>query len=100
MDWASRMRRILFHLGEDATFTHGTTATTVTGLYLAPYAVLPGGLDAGFAMSEPRFAAMTSDLTSVALADTITRGTVGYTITDIQPDDPAGLTVLALQKAS
>lgn len=94
------MRRILAHLGEDATFTHGTAASSVRGVYSAPYAALPGGVDVGFAASEPRFSAMTADLDSVAQGDTITRGTVQYSIVDVQPDDPSGLTVLQLRKAS
>lgn len=87
-------------LGEDATFTHGTAASSVRGFYSEPYTVLPAGLDAGFGASEPRFAAMTADLPSVALADTITRGSVQYTIVEVQPEDPSGVTVLRLQKAS
>lgn len=99
MDWASHMRRILVRLGEDATFTHGTAASSVRGMYTEPYAVLPAGLDAPFAASEPRFAAMTEDLPSVAQGDTITRGTVQYRIVDVRPDDPSGVTVLQLHKA-
>lgn len=68
-------------------------------------------MDAGFASSEPRFAAMTADLPSVAQGDTIVLaalldGTVQiraagtHNIVDIQPDDPAGITVLQLHKAS
>lgn len=100
MDWASHIGRILARLGEDATFTHGTAQSTVTGIFVSPFAHLPAGLPAGFAASEPRFAAMTADLPSVALDDTITRGTVGYKVKDIEPDDPSGVTVLVLQKSS
>lgn len=94
------MRRILVHLGEDATYTHGTVSATVRGMYLAPYAALPGGIDMGFSVSEPRFAAMTTDLASVALGDSITRGTTQYSIVEVRPDDPSGLTVLHVRKAS
>jgi hypothetical protein len=101
MDWAPHMRRILSRLGEDATFTHGSAQTSsVKGIFVSPYSQMPAGLPAGFASSEPRFAAMTEDLPSVEQQDTITRGTVDYKITDIQPDDPSGVTMLVLQKAA
>lgn len=94
------MRRILVRLGEDATFTHGTAqGSSVRGVFTSPYMLLPAGLDAGFAAEQPRFAAMSSDLAGVALSDTITRGTQQYRITNIEPQDPAGVTVLALQEA-
>jgi len=100
MDWASHMRRILARLGEDATFTHGTSQpSSVRGMFVASYQALPAGIDMGFASSEPRFAAMTADLPSVAQADTLVRGGITYRVVDIQPDDPSGLTVLQLQKS-
>jgi len=96
------MRRILARLGEDATFTHGTSAgSSVRGVFAAPYAVLPGGMgDAGFESSLPRFAVMAEDITDVAQGDTITRGSVDYEITAVQPDDPSGVTVLVLQQSA
>jgi len=112
MDWASHMRRILARLGEDATFTHGTSQpSSVRGVFAAPGVVLPGGFDAGFDASEPRFGAPTADLPSVAIDDTLAIGAVldgttqiraatTYKIVDIKPDDPCGLTYLQLQKTS
>lgn len=101
MDWARHLRRVFFHLGEDASFTHGTAAAVeVSGIYLAPYAVLPAGLESGFESSVPRFAAMTEDLPSVAQGDVITRGTNDFEIVAVEPNDPGGYTVLQLQESA
>lgn len=90
------MARILSRLGEDATFTHGTAQSTVTGIFTSPYERLSlGGLEVSSEL--PTFAAMASDLPSVAKGDTLTRGTAQYTIEDVHPDDPSGITVLDLR---
>lgn len=105
------MRRILARLGEDATFTHGTAQSSVRGVFAAPGVVLPGGVEAGFDMNEPRFGGPTADLPSVTIGDTLAlgalldgttqiRAAVTYNIVDIKPDDPCGLTYLQLQKTS
>ncbi len=93
------MRRILTRLGEDATLVRGTgTPTTVRGLYIAPYAVIdigPGGVNG----SNPQFAFMSSDF-AVAKGDILTRSGVTFTVVVKQPDDPSGITLAELKRAS
>lgn len=90
------MTRILARLGEDATFTHGTAQSAVTGIFTSPYERLSlGALEVSSEL--PTFAAMASDLPSVAKGDSLTRGTTQYTIEDVRADDPSGITVLELR---
>jgi hypothetical protein len=111
VDWSLHLRRVIAHplLGDDATFTHGTSqASSVKGRFAAPYQLLPNGLDTGFASSEPRFCAMSADIPSAAAGDTLAvlpviegvRGTVNYTIVGLEPDAFGGFTVLQLQKTT
>jgi len=93
VDWAKHTRRILVRLGEDATVI-GATTVTARGIYSAPYQRLGLGIDGGIASSNPRFTAMTADLPATPTAVVTSRGT--HNISDIQPDDPGGLTVFEL----
>lgn len=99
MDWALHLRRIFARLGEDATFTHaGGQPVSVRGLFTAPYALLPSGLDGGMSCSQPRFAAMDSDLGTASQGDTLVRNATTYTVVEVQPDAPGGFTILQLQE--
>lgn len=99
MDWASHMRRILVHLGEDVTLARGTgQPVTVTGVYLSPYEAANIGLG-GVTSSNPHFAFMTADYTA-AVDDVLTRQAVAYKVKVRQPDDPSGITVLELKRTS
>jgi hypothetical protein len=92
------MGRILARLGEDVSFTHGVgSPVTVRGLFLAPYQSASFGGDLAIASSNPRFAALSSDLPIVAKGDTITRGAIVYKVLAPQADDPSGVTVLELE---
>lgn len=101
MDWASHMRRIVAHplVGDDATFTHGTgQPASVKGRFFSPYVEVLPGLAGGIDASKPHFAAMTSDLPSVAQGDVVALTSGTYNVVNIQPDDPSGITVLELEK--
>lgn len=101
MDWASHMQRILLRLGEDAVCTPvAGAARTVRGMFLKPFEGLDGGM---VESSAPRFAGMTSDaagLTShVGDMDhgaTVVYGGTTYTVAGVEPDSPAGMTLLRL----
>lgn len=91
------MRRVLTRLGEDVTFTHGGTSSTVRGVFFMPYQAADLGFT-GITGSNPQFAGMSADLPSVASGDTITRGLTAYTVKVKRPDVIAGVTVLELQR--
>lgn len=92
------MRRILSRLGEDATFTHaGGSPVSVRGVFVAPHnAIAFAGLEVSSTL--PRFAAMSADLASVAVDDTLAIGADSYTVRDVQPDRTSGVTVLELEE--
>ena len=93
------MRRILTRLGEDATLVRGTgQPTAVRGMYIAPYAVIdvgPGGVNG----SNPQFAFMSADF-AVLKGDIVTRAGTQFTVVVRQPDDPSGITLCELRKAT
>lgn len=98
VDWAAHMRRVLSKLGEDVSFTHGGgSPATVRGVFFMPYQAADLGL-VGVTGNNPHFAAMTADLPSVVVGDTITRSSVVYTIKVKRADAIAGSTVLELQR--
>ena len=96
------MRRIVAHplVGDDATFTHGTSQpSSVKGRFFAPYVeVLVGGFGSGIDATRPHFAAMTADLPSVTQGDLVVVTSGTYKIADVQPDDANGITLLQLEK--
>jgi hypothetical protein len=97
VDWAHHVGRILARMGEDVTFTHGGTPSTVRGVFFMPYQAAQVGI-AGVTGTNPHFAGMSAELPSVAVGDTITRGAVVYTIKVKKADAPGGFTVLELQR--
>lgn len=100
MDWSLHLGRIFARLGEDATLTPvAGTAATVRGIYTAPYAVLPAGLDGGMPASIPRFAALTTDLGTVAQGDVLVCSGGTFNVAEVQPDAPGGFSVLQLEDA-
>jgi hypothetical protein len=97
MDWKPHIARIIARLGEDVTFTHGIgSPVTVRGLFLNPFQdiTLGGTIIAG---STPRLVAMTADLPSVAIDDTIGRASAIYKIKNTDDDDPGGFTIFKLE---
>ena len=96
MDWASHIRRILVHLGEDATVI-GATTGNVRGMFLAPYERINLGLTSGISSSSPTFVAMSADLPSAPTAVITSRGT--HRVAEPKPDDPGGYTLLELHEA-
>lgn len=79
---------------------HGVEAifncTTIEGILDNAYEDVAAGGPVPFAMSHPHFSCRTTDVPGVARGDTLTIGTVIYTIRNIEPDG-TGLTVLMLE---
>lgn len=68
-------------------------AATVDGRFRANY-----GEVLGIGGGQPAFAGAGTDLSGVAVGDSVTVGGIGYTVTSIEPDT-FGQTVLRLQEA-
>jgi len=102
MDWAKHMRRILAHLGEDATYRPfgGGTSLSIRGMYLAPFQNANFGDVALIGTSDPQFAGMSADMPAVARGDTLEypvgSGTL-YKVRSVEPNVPSGLAVLQLE---
>lgn len=100
MDWTVHMRRVLTLLGEDVAYSTGTGApATVRGVFLTQFLAQQLGLPS-VTGSNPQFAYMTADISGSPVGGSIVRGAVTYTVKVKQPDDPSGITVLELRKAS
>lgn len=100
MDWPAHLGRIHARIGEDVTVKAGGTGVgyTARGMFLASYAELLGSVSPGIATTQPRFATMSTDVPTIAVGDTITRGTNTYHIRTLEPEDPAGEMVMQLEK--
>lgn len=101
MDWAKHMRRILAHLGGDATYTPsgGGGSSTVRGMFIAPFQSANLGDVALVGTSDPQFACMNADMPAAARGDTLVYpvGGISYKVRNVEPDLVSGLVVLQLE---
>lgn len=100
MDWASHLRHVITHLGEDVVYKDYTgSATTVRGIFMSAYQAADLGV-VGVTGSYPVFAAMTADLPRPTTDATLRRNSVTYRVRVVMPDDPSGITLLELRAPS
>ena len=102
MDWSRHMRSIIGRLGESVTWrpAAGTAAatgtTTITALYVAPYARV---LDIA-PVNVPSLHAMTDDIPDVSVGDIFTVRAVEYRVVEPPESDPvSGVTICRLREA-
>lgn len=82
--------------GVSATFTHGATTTTISGIFDNDFVeVDTGGVP--FAMQQPRFLTQSTAVSTAVENDTLVISGTTYKIKVIQPDG-TGMTNLVLEK--
>lgn len=88
---------MLADFGQLATFTHGATTTTITGIFDNDFIQVDMGGSVGVALQEPKFFVRSADVSSAVEDDTLVTDGVTYKIKVVQADG-TGMTVLVLEK--
>jgi hypothetical protein len=83
--------------GVTATFTRGSTVTTISGIFDNDFVEVDTGGGVPFAMQQPRFLAKTSDVSAAVEDDTLAISGTTYKIKVVQRDG-TGMTNLILEK--
>lgn len=83
--------------GISATFTHGATTTTISGIFDNDFIEVDAGGGVGFALQQPKFVCRTADVSTAVEDDTLVISSVTYKI-KVRQDDGTGMTTLILEK--
>ena len=89
--------QMIYAMGMTVTYTvQGGNPATITVLFDNPSQSIMLAMGE-ISSSGPKVSAMTSDVPNAKKGDTFTIGTVGYTVTDVNPDG-TGMTEMVLRK--